>query len=153
MRLQYCQLLCSTHFNHKLRCFKAQDCFPLSAFDLIRERYVVATTSEATSWLDCVSCEGFSTSRNAVFISQQHAARTEVTYNLLDGMNRLAMGTFLSMVLQPFSSFAEHGLHSPSTTMGSVDSQETGSRLVGRRRMLQKPSTGVRGQRWVANPT
>ena len=34
--------------------------------------------------LDCASCEGFST-------SQEHAARTEVTYNLLDGMNRLAM--------------------------------------------------------------
>ena len=38
---------------------------------------------------------------NAVFTSQtsqDHAARTEVAYNLLDGMNRLAMGTVLSMV-------------------------------------------------------
>jgi len=33
----------------KLQCAKAQDCFPVLAFDLIRERYVVATTSEATS--------------------------------------------------------------------------------------------------------
>ena len=49
MRLQYCQLLRSTHFTHKLQCAKAQDCFPVPAFDLIRERYVVATTSKATS--------------------------------------------------------------------------------------------------------
>jgi len=50
-------------------------------------------------------------SGNAVVTSQEHAARTEVAYNLLDGMNHLAMGTILSMVLQPFSSFAEHSLH------------------------------------------
>ena len=37
------------------------------------------------------SCEGFSTSGNAVFTSQEHATRTKVAYNLLDGMNRLAM--------------------------------------------------------------
>ena len=66
--------------------------------------------------LDCASCEGFSKSGNTVFTSQEHAARTEVACDLLDGINRLAMGT---MVLQPSSSFAEHGLHSPSTTMGS----------------------------------
>jgi len=35
---------------------------------------------------------------NAVFISQEHAARTEVAYNLLDGMNCLTMSTILSMV-------------------------------------------------------
>ena len=52
--------------------------------------------------LDCGSCEGFSTSGNAVVTSREHAARTEVAYNLLDSMNRLAMGTILSMVLQPF---------------------------------------------------
>jgi len=49
MTLQYCQLLHSTHFTHKLQCAKVQDCFPVSAFELIRERYVVATTSEVTS--------------------------------------------------------------------------------------------------------
>jgi len=51
MRLQYGQLLHSTHFthDHKLRCAKVQDCFPVLAFDLIRECYIVATTSEATS--------------------------------------------------------------------------------------------------------
>jgi len=38
MRLQYCQLLRSTHFTHNLQCTKAQDYFPASAFDLIRER-------------------------------------------------------------------------------------------------------------------
>ena len=118
--MQYCQLLRSTHFTHKLRCAKAQDCFPVSAFDLIRECYVVATTSEATS----------------VFTSQQHAARTEVAYNLLDSMNHIAMGTILSMVLQPFSSFAEHGSHSPSTMMDSRRQPKNG-RLVGRRRRLQ----------------
>jgi len=32
-------------------------------------------------------------SGNAVFTSQEHAASTEVTCNLLDGINRLAMGT------------------------------------------------------------
>jgi len=47
--LQYCQLLRNTHFTHKLQCAKAQGCFPVLAFDLIRECYVVATTSEATS--------------------------------------------------------------------------------------------------------
>jgi len=58
---------------------KAQHCFPVLTFHLIRERYVVATTSE-----------GFSTSGNAVVTSQEHAARTEVAYNLLDDMNGLA---------------------------------------------------------------
>ena len=61
--------------------------------------------------LNCASYEGFSTSGNTVVTSQEHAARTEVAYNLLDSMNRLAMGTILPMVLQPFSSFTEHGLH------------------------------------------
>jgi len=49
MTLQYCKLLRSTHFTHKLQCAKVQDCFPVPAFELIREHYVVATTSEATS--------------------------------------------------------------------------------------------------------
>ena len=73
--------------------------------------------------LDCASCEGFSTSGNAVFTSQEHAARTEVAYNLLDGMNRLAMGTtILSMVL--LAAFFQlcrarlTRLHSPSTHDG-----------------------------------
>ena len=46
--MQYCQLLRGTHFTDMLQCAKAQDCCPVLAFDLIRERYVVATTSEAT---------------------------------------------------------------------------------------------------------
>jgi len=49
--------------------------------------------------------------QETVFTSQEHAARTEVACNLLDGMNRLAIGTILFMVLQPFSSFTEYGLH------------------------------------------
>jgi len=76
--------------------------------------------------------------------------------SLLDGMNRLAMGTILSMVLQSFSSFAEHSLHAytlPSTAMGSRRQPKTGSRLVGQRRRLQKPSMGTRGQGWAANRT
>jgi len=149
MRLQYCQLLGSIHYtrvDHKPRCAKAQDCFPVLAFE------------NATLWrqllkrllaLDCDSCEGFSTSGNAVFTSQEHAARTEVAYNLLNGMHRLAMGTIFFMVLQHFSSFAEHGLHAytlPPPRWAYVDSQKTGSRLVGRRRRLQKPSVGARWQ-------
>ena len=51
-------------------------------------------------------------------ISQDYAARTEVAHNLLDGMNRLAMGTILSMVLQPFFNFAEYGLHAYTLTRG-----------------------------------
>jgi len=58
---------------------RTQDCFPVLAFDLIRECYVEATTSEC-----------FSTSGNAVVTSQEHAARTEVAYNLLDDMNGFA---------------------------------------------------------------
>ena len=119
MRLQYCQLLRSTHFTRKLRCAKAQDCFPVLAFDLVRERYVVATTSEATS---CARFWRLSTSGN-------------VAYNLLDGMNRLAMAsTILSMVLQPFFRFRRARLtrlHFPSTTMGSLDGHKTGNRHVG----------------------
>ena len=42
MRLKYCQLLCSTH---KLRCAKVQDCFPISAFDLIRNATLWQVTS------------------------------------------------------------------------------------------------------------
>ena len=72
---------------------KAQHCFPVLTFDFIRERYVVATTSE-----------GFSTSGNAVLTSQERAARTEVAYNPLDGMNRLGMGTIIII----------HGLFSAS---------------------------------------
>jgi len=80
---------------------------------LIRERYVVATTSE-----------GFSTSGNAVVTSQERAARTKVAYNLLDDMNGLAA----------FSQLCKGQLtrvHSPSTTMGPVDCQKMGSRFVG----------------------
>jgi len=61
----------------------------------------VATTSE-----------GFSTSGNAVVTSQEHAARTKVTYNLLEDMNGLAA----------FSQLCKGQLtciHLPSTTMGS----------------------------------
>ena len=52
--------------------------------------------------LDCISYEGFSTSGNTAVTSQEHPARAEVACYLLDGMNRLAVGTILSMVLQPF---------------------------------------------------
>ena len=57
---------------------------------------------------------------------KEPAARTEVAYDLLDGMNRLAMGTILSMVLQPFSSLAEHDLHTytlPPPRWAHVDCQ------------------------------
>ena len=105
--------------------------------------------------LDCASCEGFSTSRNAFFISKEHAAGTEVAYNPLDGMNCLAMGT----IYYPwsFSSFAEHGLHAytlPPPRWAHLDSQKkTGSRLIGRWRRLRKPSMGSCGQGWAANRT
>ena len=84
--------------------------------------------------LDCISYEGFSTSGNTAVTSQEHPARTEVAYNLLDGMNRLAVGTMLSMVLQPFSSFAEHGLHTytlPPPRWAHVDNQKMESRPMG----------------------
>ena len=132
--------------------------FPVLAFDLIRECY--------TLWrllsLDYASCEGFSTLGNAVVTSQEHAAKTEVVYNLLGGMNclamnRLAMGTVSCMVLQPFSSFAEHGLHVytlPPPWWTHIDSQTTGSRLImGQQMTLQMPSMGTHGQGWVANRT
>ena len=80
----------------------------------------------------------FSTSKNVVFTSQEHAARTEVTYNLLDGMNRLAMGTILS------SSFTEHGLHAytlPPPRWAHVDCQKREADLLGvEGGWLQKPS-------------
>ena len=100
MRSQYCQLLRSTHFTHKLQCVKAQDCFPVLAFALIRNATLWRQLLKQLLVLNCASCEGFSMSGNTVFTSQEHAARTEVAYNLLDGMNRLAIGTIiLSMVL------------------------------------------------------
>ena len=98
--------------------------------------------------LNCDSCEGFLTSGNTVVNSQEHAARKEFAYNLLDSMNRLAVGTILSMVLQPFASFAELGLHGytlPSPRWAHIDSQKRET-LVGRRRRLQKPSMVTRGQ-------
>jgi len=73
----------------------------------------------------------------------QHETRTEVAYNLLDGMNRLAA----------LSSFAKHGLHaytippplsSSDGLMQAAKKQEADS-LDGRRR-LQKPSIGTYGQ-------
>jgi len=92
---------------------KAQHCFPVLTFDLVKECYVVATTSER-----------FSMSGNAVVTSQEHAARTEVAYNLLDDMNGLAA----------FSQLCKGQLtrvHTLSTTMGSVDCQKMGSRFIG----------------------
>jgi len=71
MKLQYFKLLHRTHFTHK------QNCFPVLAFELIRERYVVVTTSEGLLALYCTSCEGFSTSGNAVVTSQERAARSK----------------------------------------------------------------------------
>ena len=73
--------------------------------------------------LDCASCEGFSTSGNAVFTSQEHAARTEDAYNLLDGMNRLAMGHGYYIIhgLAAFFQLRRARLTpSPSTMMGSL---------------------------------
>ena len=62
---------------------------------------------------------GFSTSGNAVFTSQEHVARTEVTYSLLDSMNCLAMGHGY-YIIYGLAAFTEHGfIHSPSTMMGS----------------------------------
>jgi len=55
-----------------------------------------------------------------------------------------------------FSSFAEHSLHAytlPSPQWAHVDCQKKGSRLVGQRRQLQKPSMGTHEQGWVANHT
>ena len=48
------------------------------------------------------SCEGFSRSGNIT--TQQNASTTEVAYNLLDPWKAW-------IVLQPFPSFAKHGLH------------------------------------------
>jgi len=120
--------------------------FLFLAFGLMRECYVVATTLKQLLTLNCASCEGFSTSGNAFVTSQEHATRTEIAYNLLDGINHL----------QPFSSFAKHGLHTytlPPPWWAHVDCQKMGSRLVGQWRRLQKPSMGTRMQGWVANGT
>jgi len=72
-------------------------------------------------------------------------------------LNHLAMGTISCIVLQPFSSFTEHGLHVytlPPPWWTHIDSQTTGSRLImGQRMTLQKPSMGTHGQGWVANHT
>ena len=53
--------------------------------------------------------ERFSMSGNAVVTSQEHAARTEVAYNLLDDMNGLAAFSQLCKGLLTH-------IHSPSTT-------------------------------------
>ena len=73
--------------------------------------------------LDCAFCEGFSTSGNAVFTSQEHAARTEVAYNLLDSMNRLAMGHGYYIIRGLAAFFQLRGARltpSPSTMMVSL---------------------------------
>ena len=79
--------------------------------------------------------------------------RTEVAYNLLDSMKHLAMDTILSKVLQPFSSFTEHSLHSPSTTMGSRRQPKQGKQIRWVAKEASKPSMGTCGQGWAANCT
>ena len=89
--------------------------------------------------LDCASCEGITMSGNTVVTSQEHAARSEVAYNLLNGMNWLAV--FIQLCKARLTC-----IHSPSTPV--VSHRLLRSRLVGRRKRLQKPSMGTwyRGQ-------
>jgi len=110
---------------------KAQHCFPVLTFD--KERYVVATTSE-----------GFSTSGNAVVTSQEHAARTEVTYNLLEDMNGLA-------AISQLCKGQLTCVHLPSTTMGSRRLSKNGKQTHWAKSLLWVPAG--RGERQIAHST
>ena len=109
--------------------------------------------------LDCVSCEGFSTSGNAVFTSQEHAARTEVAYNLLDGMNRLAMGHGYYIIhgLAAFFQLRKARLTpSPSTMMGSLRQQKNGKQTRWAAKEASKafygyPRVGVSGKSYAVH--
>ena len=93
-----------------------------------------------------------STSGNAVFISQEHAA--EVTYNLLDSMIRLALGTILSMVFFQLCRAQLTRLHSPSTMMGSRRQPKNGKQTHWSAKAASKAFyMGSRGQGGVANRT
>ena len=82
------------------------------SFDLISECYVCCGDNLKWFALDCASCEGVSTSGNAVVTSQEYATRIEVAYNLLVGMNHLA--AFYQLYKARLTR-----VHSPSTTMSS----------------------------------
>ena len=104
----------------------------------------MATTSEATSCarLCQPSCEGFSTLGNAVFTSQEHAARTEAAYLQSVGQHEWALYFPWSCSLFPPLQSTAYSL--PPTRWAHVDSEKTGTRLVGWRRRLQKPSMDTR---------
>ena len=121
--------------------------------------------------LNCASCEGFSTLGNAVFTSQEHAARTEVAYNLLDGMNRLAMGHGYYVAPDGGSRarlYIIHGLAaffqlrkarltpSPSTMMGSLRQQKNGKQTRWAAKEASKafygyPRAGVSGKSYTVH--
>ena len=80
--------------------------FSSLVFAQIRERYIEATTSEVTFVL---VVKAFQHQETQLSPSQEHAARTEVAYNLLDSLNHLTAFFQLCKALLT-------RIHSPSTT-------------------------------------
>ena len=155
MTLQYCQLLHSTHFTQAHAAMR-EGARLFSSFSFWLDATLWQELLKRLRALDCASYKGFSTSENTAVTSKEHPARTEVAYNLLNSMNCLAVGTILSMVLQPFSSFAEHGLHTytlPPPQWAYVDSQKNGKQTRWAVKEASKPSMGTHEQGWVANRT
>ena len=155
MTLQYCQLLHSTHFTQAHAAMR-EGARLFSSFSFWLDATLWQELLKRLRALDCASYKGFSTSENTAVTSKEHPARTEVAYNLLNSMNCLAVGTILSMVLQPFSSFAEHGLHSPSTTMGSRRQPKSGKQTRWAAKEASKafygyPQAGVSGKSYTVH--
>ena len=134
MRLQYCQLLRSAHLTHKLRCAKAQDCFPVLAFDLISERTLGCGDNFWSDFLRSIAL--------VVKAFQRLETQLSPHGNMQQEQSSLAICWTAWIVLQPFSSL--HAYTLPPRRWTHVDRQKTGSRLVGRRRRLRKPSMGTR---------
>ena len=155
MRLQYCQLFRSTHFTHKLRGAKAQDCYPVLAFDLVLScgdnfwSYFLQSIVLVVKAFQHQETH-FSPHRN---MQQEQRSLTIcwTAWIVLPLVLYYPWSCSLFPASQSMPYTLTLSLH--HNAWAHVDSHKMGSRLVGWRRRLKKPSMGTCGQGWVANCT
>ena len=134
-----------TSLRHMLRCVKAQDCFPVLAFDLM-------LCCDDNLW------SNFLRSIVLVMKAFQHQETQLSPHRNIQQEQRLlaicwmAWIVLLWVLYYPWScslfqlrrTWLTH-LHSPSTTMGSRRQPKNGKQTHGQWRRLQKPSMGTHG--------
>ena len=139
MTLQYCQLLHSTHFTHKLQCAKVSDCF--SSFSLWVDKGTLRCGNNFWSDLLCsiaLVVKVFNVKKYSCYLTGTCSKKWEVTYSLLDGMKWLA--AFIQLRKAWLTC-----IHSPSTMVVSHRLPKNGKQT---RWMAKEASKAFYGYPW-----